>query len=304
MIDRQNQQETPKEAQKTLKQDLKDKGEFQHIFFMHLLFEQEPKRPPLETVQKALREKWGDVDVVSPSGLWSFAVKKYPVDFADAKQLPAQVMLTEAMPSSTGDLGPMERSQLWNVQDGPELLDRCPWKIMVSDFMSDLLDYPQRCEMLLGWLEAALELFPECVAVWFPSAGKLHTAQQVREILKEGGEDAFIRLAVNARFFNIQGTEDRVVDTLGLYAIGLPDVQYHFHGLDPNFVVNHAYCLASYLFANRAPIQSGETVDGCTPDGEIRRDIQWKCQYENALIQPQREVLDVCAGAYAAGQRE
>lgn len=291
------------QEQSPLQQNLEEKGDFQRIFFIHLLFSEKPQRPPIETVHAALRKAFGQVDIVCSKGLWSFALKKYPVDFSDVKQVPAQILLTEEMPSGTEKLGFMERSQLWNIPDGEALLDRCPWKVMLSDFMSSLLSYQERSQMLLEWLQVAMDLFPSCLGVWVPSAGKLHTAQQVRDILAEK-QDPFIRLAVNARFFRIQGTQDNVVDTLGRYALGLPDVQYHFHEMDPNHVVNHAYCLASYLFQNNSPIQSGETVDGIGPDGNIQRGIQWRCQYEHALIQPAREVLDICPGIYASGFRE
>lgn len=48
---------------------------------------------------------------------------------------------------------------------------------------------------------------------------------------------------------------------------------------------------------------SGETIDGIK-DGDMDRSIQWKCQYEDALIQPKRPVLDINTGEYAAGNRE
>ena len=50
------------------------------------------------------------------------------------------------------------------------------------------------------------------------------------------------------------------------------------------------------------PIQDGETIDGVA-DGQMCREIQWKCQYEDALIQPPREVLDIHMGNYASGGR-
>jgi len=50
------------------------------------------------------------------------------------------------------------------------------------------------------------------------------------------------------------------------------------------------------------PIQDGETIDGVA-DGQMSREIQWKCQYEDALIQPPREVLDIHMGKYASGGR-
>lgn len=50
------------------------------------------------------------------------------------------------------------------------------------------------------------------------------------------------------------------------------------------------------------PIQDGETVDG-VENGQMSREIQWKCQYEDAMIQPPRGVLDINMGDYASGKR-
>jgi len=50
------------------------------------------------------------------------------------------------------------------------------------------------------------------------------------------------------------------------------------------------------------PIQDGETIDGVA-DGQMCREIQWKCQYEDALIQPLRGVLDINMGECASGMR-
>lgn len=114
------------------------------------------------------------------------------------------------------------------------------------------------------------------------------------------GPDRFIRFGVNVRLFNIQGTKDMLVDTVGMGTLFLPDLQYHFHDMDPNQVVSHAYDLASYILENDNPIQDGETVDGVR-DGRMCPELQWSCRYERALIQPPREVLDVHMGEYASG---
>ena len=86
-----------------------------------------------------------------------------------------------------------------------------------------------------------------------------------------------------------------LIDTVGMSTLLLPDLQYHFHDMNPNWVVNHAYNVASYILEHDNPIQDGETIDGVA-DGQMCREIQWKCQYEDALIQPPREVLDICMG--------
>ncbi len=104
------------------------------------------------------------------------------------------------------------------------------------------------------------------------------------------------------RFFNIQGTNDMIVDSLGMSTLFLPDLQYHFHSINPNEAVNHAYNVLSYIFDNNNPIQNGDHIDGIL-DGRMSQDVQWNVQYENSLIQPIKEVLDINMSEYAAGNR-
>lgn len=164
------------------------------------------------------------------------------------------------------------------------------------------LDYADRAEMLIEFLDALIELFPTYEAVYFQSSGKMFTAEKIRssESLRN---NRFIYSAVNVRFFNIQGTNDMIVDTVGMSILGLPDLQYHFHGFDPNDVVNHAYNMLSYIFDNDCSIKNGDTIDGLE-NGKMSMEVQWKCQFEESLIQPVRDVIDVCMNEFASGQRE
>ena len=159
----------------------------------------------------------------------------------------------------------------------------------------------ERANLDADFLEALAELYPTCEAFYFQNCGKLFLAEDVRSHQIEG-PDRFIRFGVNVRFFNIEGTEDMLIDTVGMSTLFLPDLQYHFHGMDPNWVVNHAYNAASYILEHDNPIEDGETIDGVA-DGQMCREIQWKCQYEDALIQPPRGVLDINMGNYASGGR-
>ena len=143
-------------------------------------------------------------------------------------------------------------------------------------------------------MEALAELYPTCEAFYFQNCGKLLLAEDV--FSPDRGADRFIRFGVNVRFFNIQGTEDMLIDTVGMSTLFLPDLQYHFHGMDPNWVVNHAYNAASYILANDNLIKDGETIDGIA-DGQMSRELQWKCRYEDALIQPPRGVVDIHMGS-------
>ena len=251
----------PAEPQPVLKQERSTQDTFQHVFFLQLLFRKMPMSPSVEALQAAAEAKFGPVDIITGQdgqGLCSFAVKKYICHFKDAS-LPAQVNFYSLLEcSAKKELSPLQRTQFWDVPDGAALYDSCPYILAISD--------RDRCNLLMDWLEATLTLLPDCAAVFTPSSGKLVTAESVRTSLAQG-PDRFIAHCVNARFFNIDGTEDdHVVDTTGLF--------------------------------------SGDTVDGIAPaTGAMCRDIQWRCQYEDALIQPVRPVLDVCPGPFAAGQR-
>ena len=287
-----------------LKQNLAEQAEFADIFRIQLLFEACRQRPESIALAQALSQAFGDVEQVADveGSLTTYALLDYPVTYADNQKMPAQVLMANFAPFDSSQLDEMMLSQLWDCPNGEDLLKRCTHQLMISDFLAAGLDYPLRCQMLTRWLETALGLFEDCVPVGVPAGGTLFSSEQVLHNPMSDG-DRFIYWAVNVRFFQVDGSADKVIDTLGLYAIGLPDIQYHFRGLDPDAVVTHAYSTASYVFANNAPIASGETINGLKA-GNIDSSVWWRCQYEMALIQPSREVMDVCPQGYAAGGRQ
>jgi len=89
-----------------------------------------------------------------------------------------------------------------------------------------------------------------------------------------------------------------IMDTWGLAEIGLNDLQCHFRELDPKRVAGVLLNTAVYIFEKGSVIKSGETVAGIEPESK------WRCQFENSLLEPKREVLDLDPGRpYAAGKR-
>ena len=194
------------------------------------------------------------------------------------------------------------KSQMWDCADDKDrIFSECRYALIGTDMLAAALPASKRAALDMDFTEALVELFPECTAVYFENSGKLFTAETIRSHTVPC-ENRFIRFAVNVRFFTIQGGEDMLVDTLGMSLLFLPDLQYHFHGLNPNQIVNHAYNTAFYLLQNDNPIKNGDTIGG-VPDGEAPSE-PWVCRYEEALIQPAREVIDIDTGAFAAGNRE
>lgn len=82
----------------------------------------------------------------------------------------------------------------------------------------------------------------------------------------------------------------------------MPDVQYHFHGMNPDDVVIHAYNMLYFILENDNPVGDGDTIS-CLENGELDSKVQWTLPYEDSLVQPVRAVLDVNMGEYASGTR-
>lgn len=99
--------------------------------------------------------------------------------------------------------------------------------MLATDFLAGGLLSLERANLEMDFLAALAELFPSCEAFFFNISGKLFEADEIRNNQIEGS-DRFIHYAVNVRFFTIQGTNDMMVDTLGMGTLCIPDLQYHF----------------------------------------------------------------------------
>ena len=272
-------------------------------FIMTLLFRQPPPMPDKAKFAETLSKRLGRIECFTyDDELAGFAALDHVAEFSDGK-VPVLLMLPRCTEFDGRRIDGFTRSQMWDCQGcRDEILDDCRFSVISTDLMAAGLPTEERANLDMDFMEALVELYPDCVAFYFNRSGKLFDAETIRSNTITG-PDRFIRYAVNVRFFTIQGTDDMLVDTLGMGGLCLPDLQYHFHGIDPNSVVNHAYNTASYILTGGREIKSGETIDGIKNE-MIDRSIQWMCRYEAALIQPEREVIDINMGVYASGNRD
>lgn len=286
------------------------KAEWTPIYNMYLLFPEKGERPNAKKISEKLSETLGRVDVVSDSksenddkSFSTFALLDHMVSYENnTKSMPAQLLIADYEHTDILEkLTPFELSQQWFCPEYKEIIESTKYTLMITDFMAAGLPNVERIEILTNFVETAIELFPDCIGVFFKPCDVLLSSKAICENKKRPGLRG-LNLFMNIRFFNIQGTDNEmVVDSYGLYKFDLPDIQYHFHSLTPSDVVNHCFNVAAYIF-NGAEIKDGETIDGLN-NGKISRDVYWKCQYELSLIQPEREVLDINTLEFAAGQR-
>ncbi len=289
-----------------LNQDLNDKVPEQGQMLMaQLLFREKPKALDKKKLEKALKKLVGKVDNVSDKDdMAIFGCRDHIATFANNEKVPVTVNYIGPHEFSAEKIDELNRSQFWDFKDGASVIDEFKWSVEAFTMLGGGLYYKEQAELFLAEVDAALQCYPECEAIYVVHSGKLTTVEDFEECKQYDLAGRFIRLAVNARFFRINGTEDdMVVDTIGFYAFGGADVQVHFHGMDPNHVVNYVYNIASYQFNNEFPIKSGDTVDSLDRNGKMQWEPQWRSQYEDSLIQPVRMVLDINCGEFAAGQR-
>ncbi len=288
---------------KVYKQNLEEKETMPGgPFLIQMLFKEQVSMPDKETMTEIIERHCGETEnFCYDEKTAGFTMNDYIAEFKE-NEVPVQLMITACNEFDSTKIDSFIKSQMWDcMEDRDRILSECNYQVIAFDFLASGLQTQERANFNMDALDALAELYPTCEAFYFQKCGKLVLAEEVRNHTIKG-IDRFIRFGVNARFFNIQGTEDMIVDTVGMSTLFLPDLQYHFHNIEPNWVVNHAYNLASYLLQNDCPINDSDTVDGIV-DGNITRDLQWGCQYEESLIQPARDVLDINMGEYASGQR-
>jgi hypothetical protein len=162
--------------------------------------------------------------------------------------------------------------------------------------MARLLPPADRVRLFHGVLQAMVEVTRPIALVCKHSqqvvAGDDYLAARDRPPIQRPG-------SVNVRLFKIENKlGDMLMDTRGLDELGLPDLQCHFHGLDPNDVSHVLFNTAYYLFEKGPVIEAGHTVQGVSPRSK------WRCQFEPAIIEPTRDLIDLNPGRrFAAGKR-
>lgn len=273
-------------------------------FMIELLLTQQAILPSDEKIIDILSRHLGTIDCLTHhQNSITFFAKDHIVKFKD-KEVPIQFTITNDVKFKREQFSDFVLSQMWDcLDDRDHILDVCKYQVMAFNMLSSGLDTHSRAMLEADFVEALAELYPNCEAFYFQNSGKLFKADRIyNHNLK--GLDRFTLFGVNVRFFNIKDTNEMLIDTLGMNTIYLPDLQYHFKGLDPNFVVNHAYNMVSYLIGNKNPIKDKDTIDGINENGLIDLNIQWQCRYENSIIQPLRPVIDINMGQYTAGERE
>lgn len=271
-------------------------------FPIQMLFREETPLADMARMEAVLGQHCGKVECFGQKdGMVGFRAMEHLVEL-DGEVLPVQLIMVGGL-AFEGDKIPVKTvQQMWDcVERREEILSQCRYQVLAHDMLAGALPMQERARLDMDFLEALAELYPSCEAFYFPTCGKLLPGEAVRH---HDFKDLvrFVHFGMNVRCFKMGDEGDVLMDTLGLGVLELPDLQYHFRGVSPDWVAEHACTLAAYLLEHENPISAGQTVDGLDEGGSLGA-AQWLCQYEEAIVHPPREVLDIEMGPYAAGNR-
>ena len=186
---------------KVLDQDLNDKAPEQQLLIAQLLFTEKPKQADPAKLQAALEKLVGTVSNISDNPEQpSYAVGKFKAEFKDSPN-PIPVLASYIGPYDFSiDLDDLTRSQFWDVKNGEEIMNTCKYSVSAFAMLAGALHYKCQAELFLAQIEAALECYPNCRAIYVPHSGKLTLPEYFYAGKQYGMVQNFIRTAVNARF--------------------------------------------------------------------------------------------------------
>ncbi len=132
--------------------------------------------------------------------------------------------------------------------------------------------------------------------MWTPSSGKLLTREQVlhNPWAQPGRFLSFF--GMNVRFFNIQNTNDMLVDYVRTLRHRTTGRTISFSRSGTRMPWSITPITWPPISSTKTPPSKMEKPSTVSLNRELNRNIQWKCQYERSLIQPDREVMDICPG--------
>lgn len=190
-------------------------------------------------------------------------------------------------------------SQTWTWPEAAQRVGEAEASLLFTDLMAGEIEYGERLGMYQRLLRAFRDYRP-CLAIHWKESQQIVDPLEFREAFAQDGPKTLYG-ALNIRFHPHEkspGNFEFLMDTLGLAPFGLPDLQCHFRGLNPDDVGHLLFTTAHYLFERGPVIGSGHTIHGLT------HEQRWMCRIEDSLMDPPRAVIDVDPGeSYAAGER-
>lgn len=260
-------------------------------YMIHLFFRRKPVIRPRKLLA-ALRSHCGNVEESTPDGASrTFVMLDHVSRYQDAF-FPALAVISEIKEK----INPADTvvPALLQTRDWPEASSRVNdsrYIISVTMGMTDGLHRTHRLRLVDGIVQAVLSVLDVSAIHWIPSQRLVDPAGYASHAKRDG---VLMASALNIRMFLVEGTEDeKIMDTIGLSAFGVSDVQCHFRMIDPVRMASILFGYAEYLFEKGEVFRDGTQLPGLSPEEK------WSCRHENSAAPPERMTLSIYPGQYS-----
>ncbi|MBE2318952.1 DUF4261 domain-containing protein [Solirubrobacter sp. CPCC 204708] len=163
--------------------------------------------------------------------------------------------------------------QTWDWEDADAVLARCTHSLLVAELFGSVRPYRERIETYVPTLCAAIEQL-QPAAVWLPNSERVANPAAILH-------DRELIACLNVRLYGIEDTDHKLMDTLGLHALGLPDLQCAYEHDDPADIAQLLFDVAGYL------LDHGDVIE----DGDDLAERGWVCHDAVSVTEPERRAL-------------
>lgn len=268
---------------------------------VELLFDEAPRAEldALFTAIHAIRPRATRLTKNPTPGVLHLAHPDLPVRLGELR-VPAQTVISPIDVARVLGSPALEAAlaQSWSFPSARATVARATHALFVTDLMSSSLAAAPRLRLAQQLTRALCTLLRPIAVHWRP-AQRVIPPEALLDA--QGDEATFFAAGVNVRLFRaaprpVDAPDETaaddddgsiVMDTFGLGALGLPDLQCHARGLDPEALARLLYNTALYVFERGDVLEDEHTVEGLTPGS------RWRCRRERALVGPARGVVDL-----------
>lgn len=173
-------------------------------------------------------------------------------------------------------------SQSWQWPDAEAAFDRCRHLVTITQLVGRGRDSTERVHAFRAALDAIIATVRP-LATWWPAS---------QQALPPGALVTHpLTGVVNVRLFrSVHDPRVTMIDTLGLHALGLPDIQCQSRNLDADRLSDLLFELAEYVYKHGDVLRPGSPVPG------LSADQQFVPSRAAATVPPVRPVIDLDPG--------
>ena len=238
-------------------------------------------------LQAWLAERFGSVEPVeTESDAALFVLNDLPMGEVEGELVPCTVSVVP-VDEPDGEALLASLSQTWDWPDARELaLSAVGSHVVLPSMSSAWLDYKTRLDLLHCGVSGLLEQ-TDPLALHWPQSQRVVAPDAYR--LARGDRADRLYPQANVRMFRVQHGEpgELFMDTLGLFSLGLPDLEVRFAGAEPGEIAGQLLYLARYVYEHGDVIQDEHTVQGGPTSSS------WRCHHGSSSIGPDRPVLEL-----------